>query len=291
MLIRSAPLALERKRVPIGPCRLNMAHPLAPNCVGLWLFNGQNMGVDLTKKIPPLGFYNSARIISHIEGPALDTSTSAQGGCSLSVVSGSPAYVTSGNGLSSFIRWSPTVFSPDQYALVFGMAYDSVTNPYTAQQIFRQSNTTDVFVGWNYGGVNNSVLLASNITPNVVKSQVISHTFSSTFKFFSQGVEAYTNSTNTAAPTYGTTPIIGIGREPVSVRNSQAFVYLCGFFNRGLTVEEALLLETNPYDLVEPTSPILYSMYVAPPAARFRRRALNGGIQDLQYQPSEIRKT
>lgn len=291
MLLRTPPLRLETKRVPIGPVRPNRNHPLIANCVGLWLFNGQSMGQDLMRLTPPLGFYNSAKIQTHIEGPALDTATSSNGGCSLSVVSGSPLYITSGHGLSTYCRWAPTATPPDQYATVVAMSYDSVSSPYAAQMIYREANTSQLYISWNYGGVFNSVGMTDIVSINTVKSQVVSHTFDTSFKFFSQGVEGYSNTTNTAAPTYGTTPIISIGRNGVNDRNSQAHIYIVAFFNRGLSLQESLLLETNPYSLVEPVNPLIYTPYVAPPAAKFRRRALGGGTQDLQYQPYEIRKT
>lgn len=256
MLIRSSPAALERKRVPFGPLRINQDHPLAPFCKGLWLFSTNTFGQDLTNNSPRFTLVNGSFPSTNKEGLSLDSHT-ATGGAYINL----PAAlrITSGHGLSTYVRWVSGSSAPDAIANVFGVAYDNFGgNPYVVNMLQRQ-NSTDLYHMHNYGGVyGGGVPSAGNTTANVVTSNVVSHTFGVSFKGYQAGIQTASELTNTAAPTYGTTPQILFGSDTYNSRNPNINLFICGIFNQGLTLADSLDLETNPYALVEPVRTMLW---------------------------------
>lgn len=292
MLIRTPPMALERKRVPIGPVRANREHRLYTYCRGLWLWQSGSFGIDLMGMTPPLTLAASTAFNSHVEGPALDTTPAASCGASTTFASGHPLYITSGHGLSTFVRFAPGPSHDGDLGAIFGIAYNGTGNPYVVNEMFRSSTSAaHMYWGWNYSGTYTSLQSINALSSDIVRSHVLSHTFGVSVKGYTAGAELISDTTNTAAPTFGTSPILVFGRDGVNTgRNSNARIHICAVFAHGLTAQDAQDLEANPYALVEPARSWVTG-YTAPPPPPppppsgpfpFKIKSITaGGLQDL----------
>ena len=129
MLIRSSQLTLERRRVPLGDLRVSeFARSL--NVRGLWIFSPRYLTVDLTGNSPPLTWQGSAAIRGGIEGPGIDCSPSTTSGARLTFGSSSPLSITTGPGLSTFVRVARTANAPGSNAPYFGIGFQGWANPF-----------------------------------------------------------------------------------------------------------------------------------------------------------------
>jgi hypothetical protein len=107
----------------------------------------------------------------------------------------------------------------------------------------------------------------------------MAHQFGSFVRAYLRGTEISSDTTNTAAPTYGgSSDILCIGYEGVNARNSQMTFFCGAVFGRALSGSEAAALEAEPYSLVEPARSWLSMLpaSAAPPASHNNNLLLLG---------------
>lgn len=261
MLIRSSQLTLERRRVPLGDLRVS-EFARALNVRGLWIFSPRYLTVDLTGNSPPLTWQGSAAINGGIEGPGIDCSPSTTSGARLTFGSSSPLNITTGPGLSTYARISRTAVAQGSNAPYFGIGYQSWSNPFTISLI----GTTGTTLGapswnWNTGGTLRQFTVFSDIWPaHTPTSFALSHAFGSRVDAYYAGRLHNSDTTNTAAPSYGgTSDILCFGYDGVNARNSQSTIFTGAVFAHPLSGSEAAALEAEPYSLVE-QRPLFLSM-------------------------------
>ena len=261
MLVRSSQLTLERRRVPLGDLRVSeFARSL--NVRGLWVFSPRYLTVDLTGNSPPLTWQGSAAINGGIEGPGIDCSPSTTSGARLTFGSGSPLNITSGPGLSTYARISRTAVAPGNDAPYFGLGYQSWSNPFVVSVISSRGTTLGAASwNWNTAGTLRQLQAFSDIWPaHTPTSFALSHAFGSRVDAYYAGRLHNSDTTNTAAPSYGgTSDILCFGYDGVNARNSQATIFTGAVFAHPLSGAEAAALEAEPYSLVE-QRPLFLSM-------------------------------
>ncbi len=279
MLIRSAPSTLERRRVPLGPLRVS-EFARSMDVRGLWVASPQYLTVDLTGNSPPLTWQGSAAIHGSVEGPGIDCSPSTTSGARLTFGSSSPLNVTTG-GLSTYCRILRTATAQGNNAPYFGIGYQGWGNPFVINLIGTTSTTAGALSwNWNAGGTLRQFQTFSDTWPAFTPTSfVLAHAFGSRVDGYYGGRLHNSDTTNTAAPTYGgTSDILCIGYEGVNARNSQMTFFCGAVFGRALSGSEAAALEAEPYSLVEPARSWLSMLpaSAAPPASNNNNLLLLG---------------
>lgn len=286
MLIRSAPLALERRRVPTGPLRVSeFARSL--DVRGLWLFSPRYLTVDLTGNSPPLTWQGSAAINGGVDGASIDLSPSTTSGARLTFSTASPLHITTG-GLTTWSWAEKNATGADDNATLFGLTYQGAANPFTISQVAWKLSGNRPQFNWNTGGTFQFNLPTSNWPENTPAGYALAHAFGSSVRGYVRGLELFADTTNTAAPSYGgTADILSFGYDGVNGRNVQARIYAGAVFARGLSSTEIVALEAEPYSLVEQRRTFL--SLVAPSGAPDPQISVSGNgntISDGDTTPS-----
>lgn len=276
MLIRSSLAVLERKRVPVGPLRVNRDNSLSQGLSALFVWNAQNATRDLVGNNPNLTVTGSAVLRTGIEGMGLDCSGSTTSGAYRYFGNTDVMAVSTGAGQSIYCRAQTTATAPDQYASLFGLEWQSALDPYVILAIGRRNDETSSFYYWNSAGTfvepSSNAGHASVFANNEPRSHVLSHAFGVSVNGYERGRLVSSTTSSVSAPNYATSNnVLAVGYNTTSARNSQMVAYICGVWNRPLSAIEAQLLEAEPYSLVE-QSPLFLSMLAAaapPPSTIF----------------------
>jgi hypothetical protein len=250
--------------VPRGKLRLVQDHPLAITLLGLWINTPEMLGQNLVGNTGDAFLLNGFGLGEYAEGGALECFTGTTEGLRLDFLDSSPLAVATG-GTTTFWRGGVTEINPDNSSAIFGTLPLNGSNPFAINMIFTGSTAGDLLFAWNTAGTFRSSASAGALIPGQTASVVQSHAYGSAVRGYSRGAERFSDTTNTAAPSYTAGDSNHVSFSWIASRNSRAWHHLGGIAGRAWSADDVAQFESDPYALVEPDRPFLSMLSSVPP--------------------------